>query len=317
MIHRDPQSDPPSGPQPDPAPGPRPAAGDVLHAAAAAAATALRETGPRPERLAPALRRVCHAQPAAGSVLRLVARALEVAEAARRRGDGEADAARAVLEAVAAFAADCGAAAARVASQAAGVVPAAGWVAAFGRAALVERALLEVQAAGRPLRVLLSEARPLLEGRGLARRLSAAGVPCWLTTDAAAALLLPQAGALLVAADAVLPRVFLHRPGGFALLLAARESNVPAYALAPRARFVPAEARLLELGERGGEEVWEDAPAGVSVRNPGAEEIPLALVRGVITEDAVLPPGEAGVFAAGLSVPEALHHEWGKLPGEK
>jgi len=317
VIHRDPHPEAPRGPRPDPAPARRPIPGGVLGAAAAAAAAALREAGPDPAALAPALRRVCHAQPAAGAVLRLASRALETAETAARRAEPVAEAARAVLESVAAFTADAEAAAARAVSHAAEAIPAAGWVATLGHSALVEGALLAVHAAGRPVRVLLSEARPGLEGRALARRLSAAGVPCWLTTDAAAALLLPQANALLVGAGAVLPRAFLTRPGAYALLLAAREANVPAYVLAPRARFVPAEARLLELGQRAAEEVWEDPPPGVSVRNPGAEEVPLELTRGVVTEDGVLPPGEARAFAAGLTVHEALHPEWGRRPDEE
>jgi translation initiation factor 2B subunit (eIF-2B alpha/beta/delta family) len=284
--------------------------------AGAAVLAAVAEAGPSPNTLTPALRRVCHAQPAMGAVLRLAARALEAADSAARREDGEGDAAREVAQAVSAFVADFALAGDRIVSQAADLLPTSGWVGTYSRSSLVERALVAAAAAGRPLRVLLAEGRPQLEGRDLARRLSESGVPCWLTVDAGAALLLPQAGALLVGADAVLPRTFVNKVGTYALLLAAREHNVPVYALAQRAKFIPGDARLFELGEREASEVWEDAPHGVSVRNPAFEEIPLSLVRGLQTEDGVIPPGEAGAFAAGLTIPEGLLPAWGAMPGE-
>src|SRR5262249_38101891 len=160
------------------------------------------------------------------------------------------------------------------------------------------------------------EGRPLLEGRELARRLAAAGIPCWLTVDAAAALLLPQARAMFVGADAVLPKTFVNKVGTYALLLTARELNVPVYPLAQRAKLGSAGAGLLELGGREPAQVGEEAPAGIGVRNPTFEEPPLSLLRALVVEDAVLPPGEAAVVAPQARVHEALSPPWGKGPGE-
>jgi translation initiation factor 2B subunit (eIF-2B alpha/beta/delta family) len=295
----------------------RSGASELVATAAAAVRAALDEVGPTPERLAPALRRICRAQPAMASVINLSSRALLVAESAAQRGDVHELAAAHVRQAVTAFEADLATAGEAAVDHAAAMFPPTGWVATYSRSSLVENLFLTVHAARRSVRALLAEGRPLCEGRELARRLAAAGVPCWLTVDASLPLLLPQAAALFVGADTVLPTRFINKAGTYALLLAAREGNVPAYAIAPRAKFLPAEAHLLELEQRDPAEVWPDAPAGVSVRNLTFEEAPLSLLRGVITETGVLPPGEAGVAAAETKIPAALRAAWGEGPGEE
>jgi len=291
-------------------------ASELVGLAALAAKAALEERGPATESLIPALRRICRAQPAMGSVLRLASRILEVATSAEHAGTDPDRAVSEIQLAIGAFLADFDVATEAIVERGAELVPSSGWVATYSRSSLVERVLLATAARRRPLFVLLTESRPQLEGRELARKLAGAGVPCWLTVDAAGGLLLPQARAMLLGADAVLPKTFVNKAGTYALLLAARELNVPAYALAQRAKFVSSGAKLLELGERDPSPVWEEAPAGVSVRNLAFEESPLSLLRGVVVEDGVLPPGEAGIVASQASVHEALSKPWGSLPGE-
>jgi translation initiation factor 2B subunit (eIF-2B alpha/beta/delta family) len=130
------------------------------------------------------------------------------------------------------------------------------------------------------------------EGQGLARALAEAGVPAWLTVDAALSLLLPQAGAVWIGVDAVREKTFIGKAGTYALLLVARELSVPAYALSQRAKFLPDRCTRLTLPRRAASEVWADAPPGVSVVNPPFEEVPLSLVRGVVTENGFLGPRE-------------------------
>jgi hypothetical protein len=121
------------------------------------------------------------------------------------------------------------------------------WIATTTRSSLVERALLEAHAKGRGVKVLLSESRPMNEGLGLARALAEAGVPSWLAVDAALPLLLPQAGAVWIGVDAVREKTFVTKAGTYALLLVARELNVPAYAFAQRAKFLPDRCTRLTL----------------------------------------------------------------------
>src|SRR5262245_55705241 len=290
----------------------RSGASELIALAAAACRAAVAENGPDPAALAPALRRLCHAQSAMGAVLRLASRVLEVAATATRRGDARDQAEHEIDLAIESFVADFEEAGEAVVRHAHQVFPASGWVATHSRSSLVETLLMESAKQGIQVKALLSESRPLLEGRDLAQRLAKAEIPCWLTADAALPLLLPRAAAFFLGADAVLPKTFVNKVGTYALLLVARELNVPAYALAQRAKFLPSGGGIFELGERDPEQVWRDAPLGISVRNLTFEESPLELLRGVITESGVLPPGEAGVAAGEAMLAEALRRPWGR-----
>ena len=250
-------------------------------------------------------------------IQRLAGRALETALAAARSGAGSPQAGREIAEAIDAFVTDHDQAAGVLVSNAAReLVPETGWVATISRSSLVERTLLKSAGTGSNLRILVSESRPLCEGRTLTAKLAAAGLPCWISTDAAAALLLARADVLLVGADAVRPRTFVNKVGTYPLLLAAREINLDVYVLAQRTKFLPADAALFDLDERSGEEVWPDAAAGIQVVNPTFEEIPLSLIRGVMTEGGLLPPGEAGLAASEVALPGALLPAWGAGEGD-
>jgi translation initiation factor 2B subunit (eIF-2B alpha/beta/delta family) len=153
----------------------------------------------------------------------------------------------------------------------------------------------------RPVRVACSESRPALEGRKLAARLAALGVPVTFYSDAAIGHALGAVDAVLVGADAVAPAFFLNKSGTRMLAAAASTKAVPFYVVASRDKFINhAIARLLQGGEGDPAEVWGDAPAGVTVRNPYFEWTPLDLTASVITD--------VGVLGAG-SVPDLCNTE--------
>jgi len=59
--------------------------------------------------------------------------------------------------------------------------------------------------------------------------------------------------------------------------------------VATRHKFVGHElAALLPLDEGPAEEIWEDPPTGITVRNFYFERIPLDLVTAVITDDGII-----------------------------
>src|SRR5262249_28873234 len=124
--------------------------------------------------------------------------------------------------------------------------------------------------------------------------------------DGGLPLLLPRAEVFLLGADAVREKSFVTKAGTYALLLVARELNLPAYVLAQRAKFVPDRCTRLTLPRRGPDGVWADAPPGVSVVNAPFEEVPLALVRGVIAESGFLGPREIQDAAAGTPIADVL-----------
>ena len=53
-------------------------------------------------------------------------------------------------------------------------------------------------------------------------------------------------------------------------------------------------------------EVWASPAPGVEARNVYFEVVPMALMRGVVVEDTVLPPGEAAALARERPLPDEL-----------
>lgn len=159
--------------------------------------------------------------------------------------------------------------------------------------------VLEALHAQRAVHVACSDSRPALEGRRLASRLAAAGIPVTCYTDAALGHALAAADAVLVGADAVSPEWFLNKSGTRMLAAAAGQQGVPVYVIATRDKFVPdAVAARLVVREGAAAEVWESPPGGVTVRNPYFEPTPLDLVTAAISD--------MGVLGAAL-IPDACH----------
>jgi translation initiation factor 2B subunit (eIF-2B alpha/beta/delta family) len=253
------------------------------------------------------LRAAQAAQPTMALVLQLGARALDVVDAAAARGDSPAAARRALEESCAAEQTDLREARAAMTRHALALLPGRGaWIATLSASAAVRDALLAAHAEGREPRVLVAESRPHLEGRALAAALAARGVEVWLVTDAALPLVLSQAQMLWIGADAVMNTGVINKVGSYAAALAAREHSVAAYALASRRKFLPAATPAFRIVEMPPEEVWDAAPPGVRPRNVYFEWVPIALFRGIVVEDAVLPPGEAAQLARERPLPEAL-----------
>ena len=148
-----------------------------------------------------------------------------------------------------------------------------------------------------------------MEGRALAARLAALGIPVTCMTDAALGQALTSADAVLVGADAVTAHWFLNKAGTRMLAAAAATGGVPVYVVASREKFASAAvASRLVIREAAAGEVWSDPPAGVRVRNVYFERTTLDAVTGFITDDGLLDAREARAACEALDreVPESL-----------
>ena len=152
--------------------------------------------------------------------------------------------------------------------------------------------VLEALAHTHALHVACSEGVPALEGRRLASRLAASGIPVTYFSDAAIGHALASADVALVGADTIAPEWFLNKSGTRMLAAAAAQQGLPVYVVATRDKFVSdAVAARMVVREGAPAEVWETPPAGVTVRNPYFEPTPLDLVASVITDTGVLGTG--------------------------
>ena len=147
------------------------------------------------------------------------------------------------------------------------------------------RRVIEI-AANRIARVYISEGRPLLEGRNLARDLAEQQIPVTLLTDAQAFTFVSQADLVLIGADAVLDNGDVVNKAGSALLaLAAKHWGTPFLVAAETLKRErrPGSVKWEESNPR--EEIWPDAPAGVELANHYFDRVPSDFVTEIIDEE--------------------------------
>jgi methylthioribose-1-phosphate isomerase len=139
------------------------------------------------------------------------------------------------------------------------------------------------------LLVSCAESRPANEGRDLARALAEARIPVDLYSDAAVCAVVPTADAVLVGADALSGVGFINKVGTSGICALATACGVAVYVLAGREKILPDDVfGSLALKPGSPHEIWRDPGAGVHVRNPYFEVIPLSLVSAIVTEVGVL-----------------------------
>jgi len=148
-----------------------------------------------------------------------------------------------------------------------------------------------------PRHVIVSEVRPLGEGLRVARELAAAGISMTLITEAQIALFVQEAGAVVVGADTILPDGdFINRIGTRLLALAARDADVPFYAVSETLKVAaPSEPLPFAPEEGNPKEVCADK--WLEVRNVRYEATPARLVTAYVTEHGLLDPAEVGTYA--------------------
>lgn len=144
-----------------------------------------------------------------------------------------------------------------------------------------------------PLLVSCAESRPAKEGRDLARALADAHIQVDLYSDAGISAAIPGADALLVGADAICGTDLINKVGTSGLCALAAASGTPAYVLAGREKILPEDVfSALVLRPGSPHEICRDPGAGVHVRNPYFEVVPLTSVASIVTEVGVLQPSE-------------------------
>jgi methylthioribose-1-phosphate isomerase len=157
---------------------------------------------------------------------------------------------------------------------------------------------------GRPVSVIATESRPLLQGARLTTyELDRLGIPYHLIVDAAAAGLLARGeiDAVIVGCDRVAANGDVaNKVGTYGLALAARAAEIPFVVAGPTSTIdldcPTGQAILIE--ERDPDEVRSAAGILLTLpdrpaRNPAFDITPAALVSALVTERGVLSPVEA------------------------
>lgn len=249
--------------------------------------------------------KVLDAQPSMAPLVRLVQGVLAAA--------GEADtvehARHAAVDAAEAFRDGLETRETAVAERAAEVLPDSGMIGTISASSTVRAALVRSAASGAPStsrRVLCLESRPMSEGRRLSDSLTDAGVEVVFAVDAAAFSLVPGCEAVVFGADSIGDRGVVNKVGSAALAHAAHAAGVPVYVFCDSTKILPLGFPQVIEDDRPGQEVWEEAPEGVSIWNRYFETVPLGLITAVVTDEGVLGPDEVEGMREGLPFPEFL-----------
>ncbi|MBS7637579.1 S-methyl-5-thioribose-1-phosphate isomerase [Candidatus Bathyarchaeota archaeon] len=146
---------------------------------------------------------------------------------------------------------------------------------------------------GTDFKVVLTETRPLYQGRRTARELSEAGIGATMIVDSAVRSFMRGISKVLVGADAITSEGnVINKVGTSLIALAAQEARVPFYVASELLKFDPQTIHgdYEAIEERSPQEVWADPPEGLMIRNPAFDVTRRDYIHGLICEEGVISP---------------------------
>jgi len=153
--------------------------------------------------------------------------------------------------------------------------------------------LREAKEKGVDFSVLLTETRPVYQGRITARELLEAGVPVTMMVDSAVRSLIKGVDIVLVGSDAITSEGnVINKIGTSLIALAAQEARIPFYVATELLKFDPQTIHgdYEAIEERPPEELWPDAPDDLVIRNPAFDVTRRDYIHGIICEEGVISP---------------------------
>ena len=153
--------------------------------------------------------------------------------------------------------------------------------------------------AGKEVRVIACETRPLLQGARLtAWELKRDDIGVTVIPDSAAAHLMRngEIDCVIVGADRICHDAVFNKVGTYMHAVCARAHSIPFYVAAPLSSFDPVHGESeIVIEERDRDEVaffggTATLPEDVPVRNPAFDATPLDLVSAIVTESGILRP---------------------------
>mgnify|MGYP001357074825 CR=1 FL=1 len=154
-------------------------------------------------------------------------------------------------------------------------------------------------AAGKQVKVIACETRPLLQGARLtAWELARDGIDVTVVTDSMAAHIMRtgKIDAVIVGADRITKDAVFNKIGTYMHAVCAHYHGIPFFVAAPISTFdATRQEKDVVIEERGREEIAVVGnrtllPEGVPVRNFAFDATPMELVRAIITEKGVVIP---------------------------
>ena len=136
-----------------------------------------------------------------------------------------------------------------------------------------------------------TETRPLFQGRKTARELKKEKIKVTMFVDSAVGIALSGAQGnkkvkkVFIGADAITKKGVINKVGSEVLAIIAKKEKIPLYIIADSWKFtkkrVPKEQRKLN-------EVWDNAPKKIKIKNPAFEFIPKKYIKAIVSEQGIL-----------------------------
>lgn len=131
---------------------------------------------------------------------------------------------------------------------------------------------LQARKIGKNFSVLTTETRPRFQGRITARELLNSGIDVTLIIDDVAESIiegrLKHVDKIFIGGDSLSQKGFINKVGSLGITKAAKGNNIPIYSLSVLLKYDPRPYSPMFLEERGGEEVWSDAPKELKIYAP-------------------------------------------------
>ena len=141
--------------------------------------------------------------------------------------------------------------------------------------------------------VLVTETRPVFQGRITAKELLEAGIDTTMIVDSAVRSFIKGVDFAVVGADAITSEGnVINKIGTSLVALAADEARIPFYVVSTLLKFDPQtiHGEYEAIEERSSKEVWPDAPKGLAIRNPAFDVTRRDHVHGIICEEGIISP---------------------------
>jgi ribose 1,5-bisphosphate isomerase len=153
----------------------------------------------------------------------------------------------------------------------------------------VINALIYAKKKGKKFQVYNTETRPLFQGRKTAGELKKAGIKVTMFIDSAAAIVLEKenkkdkvySNRVFLGADALLKDGIINKIGSGMFSELAKKNNIPVYIIADSWKFTKNNP---PIEQRNMNEVWDNAPKNIKIKNPAFEFVDKKYITGIITE---------------------------------
>lgn len=154
----------------------------------------------------------------------------------------------------------------------------------FSHSSVVRKAIMKAAEQGRRFEVVLTEARPVAEGLGLAKYLGRAGIPVSMYTDAAMELAVSRCDMVLVGTDWYWHRGFINKIGTHSALRIAEEREKAFFILSDSSKYMPTPPSDWSRDKHPESQILMESIENVTVFNPYFESIWYRGVDGIVID---------------------------------